>query len=251
MARLVLVHGNPETAAIWEPLVAELGRLDVVALSPPGFGAPVPDGFGATAEEYAAWLVSEIEMQDDPVDLVGHDWGGGHVMRVAIERPDLVRSWATDIGGCLAPDYQWHDLAQVWQTPGVGEEAVASMVAMPPESRASMFEALGMTPSVARAVAEAGDETMGRCILALYRSAAQPAMAQLGQRLPAAAARPGLVVVPTEDPYTGGEARARWAAQQADAKVAVLPGLGHWWMLQDPAAAATALRRWWSTLGDS
>ena len=43
---VVLVHGNPETAAIWDPLIAELGRDDVVALSPPGFGAPVPDGFG-------------------------------------------------------------------------------------------------------------------------------------------------------------------------------------------------------------
>ena len=54
---LVLVHGNPETAAIWDPLRAELGRDDVVALSPPGFGAPVPDGFGATSDDYLAWLV--------------------------------------------------------------------------------------------------------------------------------------------------------------------------------------------------
>lgn len=248
MVRLVLVHGNPETAAIWEPLVAALDHPDVMALSPPGFGAPVPDGFGATADEYAAWLVSVLEAQDGPVDLVGHDWGGGHVVRVAIERPDLLRSWVTDIGGCLAPDYQWHDLAQVWQTPGAGEQAVASMAAMPLADRAAMFESLGMTPAVARAVAASADETMGRCILALYRSAAQPAMARLGQRLPAAAVRPGLVVVPTDDPYTGGEERARWAARQATARTAVLSGLGHWWMLQDPAEGASALRDFWSAL---
>ena len=41
---LVLVHGNPETAAIWDDLREQLGRDDVIALSPPGFGAPVPDG---------------------------------------------------------------------------------------------------------------------------------------------------------------------------------------------------------------
>ncbi|MDT5218539.1 MAG: hypothetical protein QOF15_644, partial [Mycobacterium sp.] len=35
---VVLVHGNPETAAIWGPLVDALGRKDVVRLSPPGFG---------------------------------------------------------------------------------------------------------------------------------------------------------------------------------------------------------------------
>ena len=45
---VVLVHGNPETDAIWDDLRTELGRDDVVALCPPGFGAPVPDGFGAT-----------------------------------------------------------------------------------------------------------------------------------------------------------------------------------------------------------
>ena len=44
----VFVHGNPETAAIWDDLVGELaarGVSDVVRLSPPGFGAPVPDVF--------------------------------------------------------------------------------------------------------------------------------------------------------------------------------------------------------------
>jgi pimeloyl-ACP methyl ester carboxylesterase len=244
----VFVHGNPETAAIWEPLLAELQHPDPVSLSPPGFGAPVPDQFGASADEYAAWLASEIERQGAPVDLVGHDWGGGHVMRVAMERPDLIRSWAIDIGGCFAPDYEWHDLAQVWQTPGAGEESVAGMASLPLADRTAMFESLGMTPDIARAVAEANDGTMGRCILSLYRSAAQPAMARLGERLGAAAGRPGLMIIPTDDQYTGGEARARWAAGQAQAEVAVLQGLGHWWMIQDPAAGAAALRRFWSTL---
>ena len=248
MSPAVLVHGNPETADIWSPLISVLSRCDVEAISPPGFGAPVPEGFGATADEYAVWLVGELEDKPAPVDLVGHDWGGGHVIRVAIERPDLIRSWAIDIAGCMAPDYQWHDMAQAWQTRGVGEEAIAGMVSMPVQDRAGMLESLGMTKSVALAVAEANDEEMGRCILALYRSAAQPAMSDLGQRLEAAARRPGLVIVPTEDQYTGGEERARWSAGQAGAEVAVLTGLGHWWMLQDPAAGASALEKFWSSI---
>jgi pimeloyl-ACP methyl ester carboxylesterase len=44
----VFVHGNPETAAVWRPLLAVLDREDVMCLSPPGFGAPLPSGFGAT-----------------------------------------------------------------------------------------------------------------------------------------------------------------------------------------------------------
>jgi hypothetical protein len=89
---------------------------------------------------------------------------------------------------------------------------------------------------------------MGRCILALYRSAAQPAMARWGEQLPAASARPGLVLIPTEDPFTGGEARARWAAERAGAQVAMLQGVGHWWMMQDPRRGAEALSQFWSSV---
>ena len=244
----VFVHGNPETEAIWDELRTHLGRDDVVTLSPPGFGAPVPDGFGATADEYRDWLAIELERTGGDIDLVGHDWGGGHVMRIAMERPELIRSWATDIAGGMDPEYVWHDLAQVWQTPGAGEEAVAGMAAAPVEARAAQFESLGMSKAIAAKVAAGVDETMGKCILALYRSAAQPAMSEWGKRLPDAAAKPGLVIIATEDHYVGGEVMARRQAERAGAKVAMLPGLGHWWMCQDPQAGAAALREFWSGL---
>ena len=249
MTTLVLVHGNPETAAVWGPLIEELGSDDVKTLSPPGFGAPVPEGFSATADGYAAWLAAELESLRSPVDLVGHDWGGGHVMRIAVERPDLIRSWATDIAGCFAPDYVWHDMAQVWQTPGAGEDAVAGMASAPLADRVALFQSLGVTEEVASAMAPAVNEEMAACILTLYRSAAQPAMAEFGGRLGEAASRPGLVIIPTEDHDTGGDQRARWAADQAGAEIAVLEGLGHWWMVQDPARGAEALRGFLKKLG--
>ncbi|MCA9877096.1 MAG: hypothetical protein KC442_04930, partial [Thermomicrobiales bacterium] len=79
-------------------------------------------------------------------------------------------------------------------------------------------------------------------------SAAQPAMSQFGQDLSGLASKPGLVIIPTEDHFTGGEAMARRTAERAQAEVAVLPGLGHWWMLQDPAAGAAALNTFWASL---
>ena len=39
---IVLVHGNPETEAIWDDLVPHLRSDDVVRLSPPGFGSAIP-----------------------------------------------------------------------------------------------------------------------------------------------------------------------------------------------------------------
>lgn len=245
---VVLVHGNPETAAIWDELRKELGRDDVIALSPPGFGAPVPEGFGATSDDYLAWLIAELEKIDGPIDLVGHDWGGGHVMRLAIERPDLVRSWCTDIGGCFDPEYVWHDAAQVWQTPEAGEAAVAGMAGAPVEARTAQFQSLGMSPEAAANVAAAVNADMARCILALYRSAAQPRLAEIGKDVAKAKAKPGLVIIATEDHYTGGETLARRTAERAGAKVAMLQGLGHWWMCQDPKRGAAALNEFYAGL---
>ena len=238
---IVLVHGNPETDAIWDDLRRHLGRDDVVTLSPPGFGAPVPDGFAATSDAYVTWLAAVLEDIAGPIDLVGHDWGGGHVLRLVNSRPELVRSWATDIAGIFDPAYVWHDRAQVWQAPGAGEAAIEQLVATPPEQLAQQLEGAGMSKDVAARVAPAVGEPMGRCILALYRSAAQPKLAEWGADLTKARSRPGLVIIPTADPFVGGEALARRTAERAGARVALLEGLGHWWMCQDPKRGADAL----------
>jgi pimeloyl-ACP methyl ester carboxylesterase len=208
----------------------------------------VPAGFGATADEYRDWLADELAKMDGPVDLVGHDWGGGHVARIAMERPELIRSWVMDIAGALEPEYVWHDAAQAWQMPGAGEQAVAGMVGAPQEAKAQQFQSLGMSAEAAASCAESANEEMGRCILALYRSAAQPKMSEWGAQFGKAKARPGLVIIATEDHYTGGEAFARRAAERAGAKVAVLQGLGHWWMCQDPKRGAEALNQFFRNL---
>ncbi len=93
---VVLVHGNPETEA------------------------------SATYLGYRDWLEHELAQIDDPVDLVGHDWGGGHVVNAVMHRPELVRSWASDAVGLFDTGYVWHDLAQVWQTPPQLREALRS-----------------------------------------------------------------------------------------------------------------------------
>jgi len=245
---VVFVHGVPESAAIWGPLIAELGRDDVVLLSPPGFGAPLPDDFPATAHAYRDWLIDELRGFDAPVDLVGHDWGGGHAINVAMARPDLLHSWVSDILGVFDVDYVWHDMAQVWQTPEAGEDAIEAMMGASLAERTALCAALGMDEHIAAAVAAAQGPAMGRAILKLYRSAAQPAVADMGSGLPKATARPGLSVLPTEDHFVGTPGMRRRAADRAGARTEVLDGLGHWWMLQDPRRAAEMLTRFWGSL---
>lgn len=245
----VFVHGNPESPAIWNLLIPELDREDVITLSPPGFGAPVPEGFGATRIEYVDWLVAELTKIDEPIDLVGHDWGAGHVIGLVATRPELVRSWCFDCAGLVHPEYVWHDLAQVWQTPGAGEEAVdAMLVSTPIEERTAAYMELGMTRDIAAEVASAGNSEMARCVLNLYRSAAQPVMRELGELAPTAKQRPGRVIFAELDHYCGTEEMARTAAARMGAEVSILKGVGHWWMIEDPGAGAAVLNEFWAGL---
>lgn len=246
---VVLVHGVPETPAVWDPLRSHLRRPDAVALQLPGFGCPRPNGFAATKEEYVDWLIRELERLNADaggvgVDLVGHDWGGGFVVRVVSIRPDLVRSWVTDAASVGSGNFEWHEFAKLWQTPGAGEEFFEQQLALSVEERAGVFEQFGVPKD--QAVAMTGlDRTMADCILALYRSAVDVGRewAPEFRDIPA----PGLVVVPSEDPFLSAR-RARNAAHEARASVVELAGLGHWWMLQDPAEGAAMLERFWESI---
>jgi pimeloyl-ACP methyl ester carboxylesterase len=244
---IVLVHGVPETPAVWEHLRAELTRSDVVTPQLPGFGCPRPPGFGATKEEYTQWLISELETlaAQGPVDLVGHDWGGGFVVRVVSTRPDLVRSWVTDAGAIGDINFEWHDFAKIWQTPGEGEQFFEQQMAGSPEERGSVFEMFGVPADRAVALASETDDVMAQSILALYRSAIDVGR-EWGpdfKNIP----KPGLVLIPTEDPFLS-TAGAETSASRAGASLQRLEGIGHWWMLQDPAQGAQVLESFWASL---
>ena len=168
---LVLVHGNPESAVIWGPLIGKLDRADAVVLSPPGFGVPAPRGFDSSTTTYRDWLASQLELFRAPVDLVGHDWGGIHVAALAMSRPDLIRSWASDALGVFAPDYVWHPRAQAWQQEGPGEASVRELFGGDMGQRLAVTSALGMTGRMAERVAAGMDPEMGSAVLRLLRSA--------------------------------------------------------------------------------
>jgi pimeloyl-ACP methyl ester carboxylesterase len=113
----LLIHGNPDTARLWDRVREQLGDYgeEVVAVDLPGFAEPAPGGFPRTKEAYVDWIVERLEELGGRVDLVGHDWGSLLVQRVASVRPDLLTS-VTCGGAAIDTEYEWHPLAQVWQT---------------------------------------------------------------------------------------------------------------------------------------
>ncbi|MFF3249390.1 alpha/beta fold hydrolase [Streptomyces sp. NPDC002870] len=245
----VFVHGVPETSHLWNRLRTCLST-DSVALRLPGFGASRPDGFESTMDEYVQWVEGELHKLDGPIDLVGHDWGGLLVARVATRSTVALRSWAMDVAGILHPDYAWHDIAQLWQTPGSGEAwATSTLEASDPGSAlsaAGQLIAAGVPEDDARSMGEDFDLTMASSILALYRSATPNPFAHWGTELTSPTTAPGLVIHPTLDPFDDAASPA--VASTLGARFEPLEGLGHWWMLEEPRTAAVALEKFWADL---
>jgi len=223
---VVFVHGVPETSAVWDGVRALLTE-ESVALVLPGFGVPRPAGFSATKDAYADWLAGALERIEGPIDLVGHDWGALLTLRVATAFTAPLRSWTVDVANNFHPASRWHPAAQIWQTPGVGEQRMrAAREAAPddPDSFTARLIHNGVPTEQAHRMGAAHDETVSGCILDLYRSA-----------MPNDA----------EDEAMSLDV-ARWLGARTDR----LDGLDHCWMAQDPQAAVTVLRRFWRSLGD-
>jgi pimeloyl-ACP methyl ester carboxylesterase len=163
----VFVHGVPDTYRIWDRTRENLKSGTSVALALPGFDAPLPLGFQSSKEDYVDWIIQQIEAAGQPVDLVGHDWGAMFALRVASLRPDLVRTLAAG-NGPLSPNYEFHQLAKVWQTPGDGE---AFMRDLDSEKMSGLLQGLGVDANDAAATAAKLDDAMKQSILQLYRSA--------------------------------------------------------------------------------
>ena len=242
---IVLVHGVPETAAIWNQVRRAIGR-ESVALSLPGFGCPRPDGFGATKDDYAGWLLGALDAIEGPIDLVGHDWGALLTYRIATAHGDRLRSWAADLGNVAHSDYAWHDFAKLWQTPGDGEAFIEGQDGLTPEEGSPVFEAMGVPHDDALEMAAAGDLTMGYCILDLYRSATPNVHRDWGPL--SATQAPGLVLDAADDPFSD-ETRAREVAAALGARFERLEGAGHFWPYQAPEAAAAILEPFWASIG--
>ena len=237
---IVFLHGVPETAALWDAVRHELQR-ESVALELPGFGCPRPESFGATKDDYVAWIVDQLDQIDGPIDLVGHDWGALFTYRVVTARPKLVRRWIADVASGCHPGAKWHRFAKTWQTPVEGEAYFAAMKTVPLETLADGFQSYGVDRAGALWLASSTrDDDMGTCILDLYCSSVPNNHASWGAQFGPTEA-PGLVLIASEDAFSD-DAKSREVATLLGAKVRVLEGLGHWWALQDPAGSAQIIR---------
>jgi pimeloyl-ACP methyl ester carboxylesterase len=90
---LVLLHGVGANRGVWAKVTPRLA-VDRLVLAPdlPGFGDSEPVGPGFALGEVARALADALaERIDRPFDLLGNSLGGAVAVRLAFERPELVR----------------------------------------------------------------------------------------------------------------------------------------------------------------
>ena len=249
MTAKLFLHGVPDSPAIWRPLlgVLDLGDTPVAVPALPGFTGPLPARFPATKDAYADWAVGEAEALfavHGPIDIVGHDWGALIAQRVAMLRPDLIRSWAVS-NAVIDPDYRGHRVARIWNTPILGE---IFMALSKPAKLAEGLAAQGMPADIAQEeAAQWANKDKRRAILKLYRSAHGLSFAHDWaldlDRLPSA----GMLVWGAGDPYVELSVAQRFAANRA-MPLTIIGDAGHWAIAQRPHAVAAALHAFWNSL---
>lgn len=93
-ARPVLaLHCSLAHAGAWSGLAAHLTGVTLTALDQPGHGrAAAWTGPGDLHDRATAEALALTKSLGQPVDLIGHSFGGTVALRLALHRPDLVRS---------------------------------------------------------------------------------------------------------------------------------------------------------------
>jgi 2-succinyl-6-hydroxy-2,4-cyclohexadiene-1-carboxylate synthase len=227
--RVVLVHGFTQTLAAWGPVAGRLAeRRQVVRVDLPGHGGSgaVRAGFGD-----AAGLVGEA---GGTGVYVGYSLGGRLCLRLALDRPDLVRG-----------------LMLVGASPGIADPGARARRRDADEALASEIERHGVAAFLDRwlagplfaglSEAAAGREDrlanrpagLAYALRRLGTGAQEPLWARLAGLRP-----PALLAAGALDAKFAGIAREMAAAIGPAARVALVPGAGHAVHLERPDAMA-------------
>jgi 2-succinyl-6-hydroxy-2,4-cyclohexadiene-1-carboxylate synthase len=232
MERVVLVHGFTQTSASWGPVADRLARrFEVVRVDLPGHGrsGPVEVGFAE-----AAGLVGA---SGGPAAYVGYSLGGRLCLRLALDRPDLVRALIliggspgiADAGGRAERRAADGRLARRIERDGVAafldDWLAGPLFATLPAEAAGREQRLANTA-----------EGLASALRRLGTGAQEPLWDRLGELRP-----PALLVAGERDPKFTGIANQMAAAIGPAAQVALVPGAGHAAHLERPAATAALL----------
>jgi pimeloyl-ACP methyl ester carboxylesterase len=115
---VLLLHGQPGAAVTWRHVAERLrGRARVVALDRPGYGAT--GGCARGIEENAEVALALLDsLGVERAVLVGHSWGGGVALAIALRAPERVTGLV--LVASVGPRSSVDRLDRVLVVPGLG-----------------------------------------------------------------------------------------------------------------------------------
>ena len=252
---VVLLHGFPDRASLWRgvtPSIVEAGYR-VIAPDLRGFGrSPAPAGRAAYRIDL---LVEDVVAMfdtlgvDEPVDLVGHDWGAALGWALCLAHPERVRSYvALSVGHPHA--YAHGGIRQLlkgtyvlaWQVPRLTEAWLSA------DDFRRMRAFAGSHPDPEVFVEDMGRPGRLTAGLNWYRANLVTAFTRRWPRCRV----PTLGVWGSEDRYLA-EDQMRKSALVMDSEWGYrrLDGAGHWLPLERPREVADLTLEWIEDLSHS
>jgi pimeloyl-ACP methyl ester carboxylesterase len=255
----LFVHGLGGAATNWTDLMGLLAdRLDGEAVDLPGFGhSPPPRSGRYGVSVHARAVVDLLDRRGrGPVHLFGNSLGGAVSTRVAAWRPDLVRTLTLVSPALpnLRPTRGSDPRLPLLLLPGLSGAANRRLAAQSPQARAQAVLALcyGDPSRVPpQRLAEAAEEVGRRnglphssdafllSLRGLVRSYLQRGRRALWQQA-AAVRAPTLLVWGDRDRLVDPALAPRALRTFPDARLLVLPGVGHVAQMEDPETVARA-----------
>lgn len=256
--RALYVHGLGGDSTNWTDLMGVLcTEWSGKALDLPGFGSSPPPGEDYSIDGHSGAVTRLIAAGEEPVHLIGNSMGGAAAVRVAAERPDLVKSLTLvspalpDLRPRLVP-YQM--AASLF--PVLGPAAYALMQRRPPEVRVQdMFATTYYDPSSAptRRVMEALEAERERDthphaktavlrslrgMVAEYLRCGYRSLWQQASRMRC----PVLLIYATGDRFVDPRMAARAARAFPRSRLVLMPETGHVAMMEYPERVAREVR---------
>ncbi|HVE97764.1 MAG TPA: alpha/beta hydrolase [Mycobacteriales bacterium] len=234
---LVLLHGGLCDRRVWREQVDLLAdRYTVITWDAPGCGESEDPPATFTLADYATCLAGLLRRLDaSPAHVVGHSWGGGLALQLAVDHPQTVRSLVV-LGGYAG----WRGSLPADEVERRLRKALDAAKALPgdfdPQSVPGLFSDL-MTADRVRELTAVMSEVrpVGTRVMAMSF-----AEADLNDRL-------GEIAVPTLVLNGAADIRAPVAVAEQlhraipGSSLGMLPGLGHEAYLEAPEAVARAV----------
>jgi pimeloyl-ACP methyl ester carboxylesterase len=244
----VYCHGNPTNSEEWLPFLegaARRGCGPALAIDMPGWGRSArPDRgrFEYTMHSLSSFLhrcLDELGVGEH--NLVVHDWGALALIGAQAE-PERVRRLVLINAVPLLPGYRWHRVARIWRRRPLGEiaNALTTRSSMALALREARGDRSAMPPEFVDLIWRHWDRGTRRAVLQLYRDADPDRLAAAGRDLDRLRC-PASVLWGERDPYIPTRFGAAYADALPNAELQILPGVGHWPLVDDPSVVARIL----------